>query len=80
MTTTKTREIVRQVLLRRPCDNGYREDVYWIRNDLAKLNKRVKDEDGKIWTVAEVYSARPCEDLDAWREAWKKFADVLDGH
>lgn len=79
MTTTKTKHMLRQVLLERPTGNGVAQDVFWIHNDLAKVNKRVQDEDGTIWTIKEVYNAKDFEDLDKLYSAWSRWKDVLGG-
>lgn len=87
MTTSK--EVFRQVLLSRPITpyvkwmqhaDGYKEDVFWIDNKLAKIGKKVKDEDGVIWTIKDVYNAKEFEDIEQQRATWKRFAEVLDGH
>lgn len=78
MTTVKDRgDMLRQVLLRRPSEHGYYEEVFWIDNAVAKAGKRVRDDDGLIWTIVEIYSARHFEDVDKLRAAWKRFAEVL---
>jgi hypothetical protein len=73
-------EMLRQVLLRRPTRQGHAEDVFWIDNSIAKVGKRVRDEDGVVWLVAETYSAKPFADVDLHHRTWKAFAAVLDGH
>lgn len=77
--STKTKgEMLRQVLLRRQLhDAGYSEDVFWIQNELAVVGKRVRDEEGIVWRVQEVYNAKPFSDVDKLRAAWKRWADVL---
>jgi|HubBroStandDraft_5_1064220.scaffolds.fasta_scaffold233804_1 hypothetical protein len=80
MTNTKSKTILRQVLLRRKTDSGTQEDVFWIANELAKINNRVQDEDGIIWTVAEIYNAKSYDNIEEIYKAWKRWADVLDGH
>jgi hypothetical protein len=73
-------QMLRQVLLRRPVDNGHAEDVFWIDNTLARVGKRLRDDDGVVWTVIDTYTARPFDDLEAQRDAWKRWAEILDGH
>jgi hypothetical protein len=68
--------MMRQVLLR----SGTKEDVFWIRNEVARVGKRVVDEDGVVWTVAEAYNARPFKDVDRQIRTWAEFAETLDGH
>lgn len=71
--------MLRQVLLRRPIDRGAAEFVAWISNELAILGKRVRDDDGIVWTVAATYNAKHFADVDAQRAAWKRWSDVLGG-
>lgn len=82
MTTTKSKgELLRQVLLRRQLhDTGYTEDVFWIQNAMAKVGKRVRDEDGVVWRVQEIYNTKTFHDVDILRDTWKQFFDALDGH
>jgi hypothetical protein len=67
--------MMRQVLLR----SGSKHDVFWIRNEVAKVGKKVVDEDGVVWTVAEAYNARPFKDVDLQIRVWAEFAETLDG-
>lgn len=77
MTTVKSSsQMMRQVLLR----SGTKEDVFWIRNEVARVGKKVVDEDGVVWTVTEAYNARPFEDVDRQIRTWAEFAETLDGH
>ena len=78
----KPGKMLRQVLMRSSNEkqDSYKEDVYWIDNKLAKANKRLRDERGRIWVVTEVYDARPFTDIEKYIDVWKHFADVLDGH
>lgn len=72
--------MLRQVLLRKPSLNGYKEDVFWIDNELAIKGKRVQNEAKEIWTVVVLYNAKPFDDIENQIAAWAKFAAVLDGH
>ena len=84
-------ELLRQVLLTRRVPHyvdglggelaheSERRDVFWIDAELAKVGKRVRDEDGRVWTVAEVYNAKPFTDIEKQRAAWKRWAEVLGG-
>jgi hypothetical protein len=81
----KPQRMMRQVQLSRP--GPYRleqglgselKDVAWIDNALAVPDKRVRDEDGNVWTVEKVYGAKLFADVDKQREAWKRWSDVLD--
>jgi len=79
--TTTSKEVLRQVLLRKPsASGGYNEDVFWIDNKLARVGKKVLGEDGAIWQIIETYNALEFEDIEKQRAAWKSFAEVLDGH
>ena len=79
MTTTKTpSKMMRQVKLVREDKPG--EDVFWIDNDLARVGKRVVDQAGVVWRVAETYNARPFADVDRQIEVWAEFAKTLGGH
>lgn len=78
MTTIKSDKMLRQVLLKEL--NGTKQDVFWIDNEVARVGKKVKDEDGIVWVVAEAYNAKLFDDVDKQREAWKRWSDVLDGH
>ena len=79
MTTTKPQsKMMRQVKLVREGKPG--EDVFWIDNELAKVDKRVVDGAGVIWRVAETYNARPFADVDRQIEVWAEFAKTLGGH
>lgn len=81
MTTTTSKEVLRQVLLRKPSESGgYNEDVFWIDNKLAKVGKKVVGEDGVVWQIAELYGAREFSDLEIQRGTWKRFADILEDH
>lgn len=71
-------DMLRQVLLRREVDGRAFEDVYWIRLSLAQVGKRVKDRQGKIYTVKEIYGARPGTDLDMMLQTHRDFERVLD--
>lgn len=66
----------RQVLLWRATDAGYTEDVAWIRNDLAKVGKVVRDEADVVWLVKELYGVQKVG--ADWHSGWRKFARVLD--
>lgn len=75
MTTTKPKaQMLRQVLLR----SGTKQDVFWIRNEIAKAGKRVVDDNGVVWTVIETYNARPFEDVDRQIRTWAESAETLD--
>lgn len=77
MTTVKaSTQMMRQVLLR----SGSKQDVFWIRNEVARVGKKVVDDDGIVWTVVEAYNARPFEDVDRQIRVWAEFAETLDGH
>jgi hypothetical protein len=73
-------EMFRQVLLSRPIENGRKDEVCWIDNDIAKVGKRVRTEDGIEWTIVATYNAKHFADVDSLRSTWKRFAEVLDGH
>lgn len=74
-TTTKAKtQMLRQVLLR----SGTKQDVFWIRNEIAKAGKRVVDDKGTVWIVVETYNARPFEDVDRQIRTWAEFAETLD--
>lgn len=78
-TKTKTAsEMLRQVLLVE--EGGSGQDVFWIRNEVAKVGARVRDEAGTIWRVAEIYNAKRFEDVDLQIRVWAEFAETLDGH
>lgn len=72
-------EIYRQCELKRPSETGQYTDVFWIDNKLAKLNKRVIDDDGNIWTITALYNARAFKDVEETIKLWKRFKEVLDG-
>ncbi len=72
--------MLRQVKLLRRSPRGHIEDVFWIDNALAKKGKRVVDDEGIVWIVAEVYTAKPSKELDIEYEAWREFARKLEGH
>jgi hypothetical protein len=79
MTTTKSKsKMLRQVKLVREGAPG--EDVFWIDNDLARIGKRVVDEAGVVWRVAETYNARPFADVDRQIRVWADFAKTLGSH
>ena len=79
MTTTKAKSrMLRQVKLVREERPG--EDVFWIDNDLAQVGKRVVDEAGVVWKIAEIYNARPFADVDRQIEVWSEFAKTLGDH
>ena len=79
MTTTAPKsKMMRQVKLVREGRPG--EDVFWIDNDLAKVGKRLVDDKGVLWRVAETYNARSFEDVDRQIEVWAEFAKTLGGH
>lgn len=79
MTATKSKpKLMRQVKLVR--EDQPREDVYWISNELAKVGKRVVDEAGVVWRVAETYNVRPFADVEQQIEVWAEFAKTLGGH
>lgn len=71
-------EMLRQVLLVE--EGGSGQDVFWIRNEVARVGARVRDEAGKIWRVAEIYNAKPFEDVDLQIRVWAEFAETLDGY
>jgi len=62
----------RQVLLWRATDAGYTQDVAWIRNDLARVGKVVRDESGTVWIVKELYG------IQKFGADLRRFAKVLD--
>lgn len=74
-----------QVILTRPSEsrleagfvNSECKDVVWIDFELAKPGKRVRDEDGRIWTVDRVYGTREFADIEKQHAAWKRWAEVL---
>lgn len=77
--------MLRQVLVE--CEEvspngGHVNDVRWIDNKIARHGKRVRCEDGKIWKIIAMYNAKPFEDVDKLRDAWKQWELVLDrgGH
>jgi predicted flap endonuclease-1-like 5' DNA nuclease len=70
----------RQVALQQVIPGGFRQDVAWIDADLAMKGRLVRDDDGEIWTVAEVYGARPADVVHAWYTVHKQFRDVLEDH
>lgn len=79
MTTTKSKsKMMRQVKLVREDRRG--EDVFWIDSVQATVGKRVIDEAGVIWRVAEAYNARPFTDVNRQIEVWAEFAKTLGGH
>jgi hypothetical protein len=70
-------ELYRQVLLRRPVEGGFAEDVFWIPNAMGKLNKRLIDDADIIWIVAEVYNTQNVRDVDRYYRVWREFAETL---
>ncbi len=78
--STKTKEQLRQVLMRRPTDAGHVDEVYWIRCDLAKSGRRVRDSDGTVWSIMEIYNTKTVADLEELYSAWKRWEDVLSSH
>ena len=79
MLMTTTKDLLRQVLLRRPSESGgHYEDVFWIDNRWARLGTKVKDEDGVVWQIAELYNVREFIDMEKQRAAWKRFSEVLE--
>ena len=70
---------MRQVKLTRPVEGGHAEEVCWIANTVARLNHKVKDEDGVVWTVSELYGALPSDTLGVRHSVARAFGDVLDG-
>lgn len=68
--------MMRQVLLR----SGTKQDVFWIRNEVARVGKKVVDADGIVWTVVEAYNAKPFDDVDRMIRVWAELAETLDGH
>lgn len=76
-TTKAPKALLRQVLLVE--DGGTGQDVFWIRNDVARKGARVVDEAGKIWRVAEIYNVRSFEDVDRQIRVWSEFAKTLEG-
>lgn len=74
-------EMLRQVMLERERDGGgFKRDVFWIRNELATVGRRVVDEAGFVWTVVEAYNARRFADVEAQIKTWSEFAKTLEGH
>ena len=57
--------------------SGWGQDVFWIDSQLAKVGKRVKDDEHNVWTVLEVYGTRAFIEIDKQRAAWKRWAEVL---
>lgn len=74
---TVTDAILRQVELSRKSEYGWKHLVVWIDNRLARLDHRVQDDDGIIWTVTALYNKKPFADVAKQREAWKRWAEVL---
>jgi len=60
--------------------NGHAEEIAWIDNEKAKLNKFVEDEDGVVWLVAELYGAKPFSAVDRTARVAREVADVLKDH
>ena len=58
--------------------DGVREEVCWIENRFARCGKLVRNEDGEVWVVAEVYSSKQVNDLIIAHRAWRDFAEVLE--
>lgn len=64
------------------CDEGLTVgiDVVWIPKKFATVGKRIRlGNDGQTWTVAKVYDVLSKSRLDAMRDSWRRFSDVLDG-
>jgi len=53
------------------------EDVWWIDSRLAVVGKRVRDEDCRVWAIAEVHGERDRAFLDAQENARGQLAYVL---
>jgi hypothetical protein len=67
----------KQVVVVRPTEHGSLVDVWWIDSTLARVGKRVRDEDKRVWTIAEVHGTRPRQSVEAWNEAGRRFQEVL---
>lgn len=74
----KQGDYVTQVKLTQDITNGQRENVCWIEGRLARCGKFVRDEDGQLWTVSEVYGSTQVNDLIIQHRAWRDFAEVLE--
>lgn len=81
----------RQCKLVKQVGSGSLTQVAWIPNQFAKVGKTVslRVAQGSVtsfegwdegWVVEAVYSARSFEELDAHRDAHKRWERVLDGH
>jgi heme oxygenase len=67
---------LRQVEMR----SGNMVRVGWIEEDLAKVGKRVRDEDdevGPVWKITQVYSRIAAKALDYMEKAQRDFASKL---
>lgn len=56
---------------------GDHEDVWWIESRLAVAGKRLRDEAGRVWTVAEVHGERDSYFLEGQQNARGQLAYVL---
>jgi hypothetical protein len=70
--------MLRQCKLSRPSARGRYEDVFWIDNSLAVKGKKVVDEEGVVWIVEALYTAKEHADVDKTHDQWREFAHVLD--
>jgi hypothetical protein len=51
--------------------------ICWVDSRLAKFGKRVRDDDGHVWKVEEIYVTWPKSKLDAQRNWLVKMQEVL---
>ncbi len=70
--------ILRQVMLVRPSEIGEYQDVCWIRNELARVGKRVQDENGVVWTVRELYNSKERDDVLVIANTARNYAEIVD--